>query len=104
MNIIFPMSVVDGIMGRLIFMYEFMHICKNVCIFLYMYVGVHACMCVRLANDFINVKTESKRNQNNWSVVRKYLSFTGKLDFYWGKQIYWGSCLICLIHSYGTAG
>src|SRR6218665_1951213 len=37
-----------------------MHICKNVCIFLYMYVGVHACMCVRQANDFIDVKTETK--------------------------------------------
>ena len=35
----------------------------NVCISLYMYVGVHACVCVyewRLANDFINVKTEAK--------------------------------------------
>jgi len=40
--------------------YEFMHVCKNVCISLYMYVGVHACMCVQLANDFINVKTETK--------------------------------------------
>jgi len=27
---------------------------------LYMYVGVQACMCVRLANGFINVKTEIK--------------------------------------------
>jgi len=27
---------------------------------LYMYVGVHACMCVRLANDIINVNTETK--------------------------------------------
>jgi len=41
-------------------MYEFMHVCKNVCISLYMYVGVHACMCVRLENLFINVKTETK--------------------------------------------
>ena len=55
MNIIFPFSVVDGIMGDLVFMYEFMQIglCKNACISLYMYVGVHACMCVRLANYFI---------------------------------------------------
>jgi len=41
-------------------MYEFMH----VCISLYMYIGVHVRMCVnvhvRLANDFINVKTETK--------------------------------------------
>jgi len=37
-------------------MYEFIH----VCISLYMYVGVHACVCVRLANDFINVKMETK--------------------------------------------
>src|SRR6218665_428475 len=42
-------------------MYEFMHVCMNVCISLYTYVGVHACMCVRLANDFINVKTETKQ-------------------------------------------
>ena len=44
-------------------MYEFMHVCMNVCISLYTYIGVHACMCVhvRLANDFINVKTETKQ-------------------------------------------
>ena len=42
-------------------MYEFMHVSKNVCISLYMYVGVRACMCVHLANDFINVK----RKQNS---------------------------------------
>ena len=64
MNIIFPLSVVDGIMsGVLVFMYKCMHVCKNVCISLYMYVGVQtvkACMCVRLANDFINFKTETK--------------------------------------------
>ena len=50
-------------MGGLVFMYEFMHVCMNVCISLYgiyTYVGVHACMCVRLANEFINVKTETK--------------------------------------------
>jgi len=60
MNIIFPLSVVYGIMGGLVFMYEFMHVCMNVCISLYMYVGVHAFMCVRLANNFINVKAETK--------------------------------------------
>ena len=27
-------------------MYKFMHVCMNVCISLYTYVGVHACMCV----------------------------------------------------------
>jgi len=32
-------------------------------------------------------------------VVRKYLPFTGKLDFYWGNKFYRGSCLICLIRS-----
>ena len=40
--------------GRgIVFMYEFMHVCKNVYrpyISVYIYVGVHACMCVRLAN------------------------------------------------------
>ena len=60
MNIIFPLSVVYGIIGELVFMYEFTHVCMNACISLYMYVGVHACMCVGLANDFINVKTETK--------------------------------------------
>ena len=55
-------SVVNGIMGLVCFLYEFMHICKNVCISQYMYAGVHVhvSMCVRLANDFINVKTETK--------------------------------------------
>ena len=42
-------------------MYEFMHPCMNVCISLYMYVGVHTCMCVRLANDLINGNTETKK-------------------------------------------
>src|SRR6218665_561603 len=43
MSIIFPLSVVDGIMGELAFMYEFMHVCKTVCIYLILciYVGVH---------------------------------------------------------------
>ena len=43
-------------------------LCMNSCMYARMYVylcictfvGVHACMCVRLANDFINVKTETK--------------------------------------------
>jgi len=46
MNIIFPLSVVDGIMEGFVFMYEFMHVRKNVCIYMYMYVGVLACMYV----------------------------------------------------------
>jgi len=52
-------SIVCGLWdnGGLVFMCEFMHVCMNVCISLYMYVSVHACMCVRLANDLINVKT-----------------------------------------------
>jgi len=29
---------------ELVFMYEFIHVCMNVCISLYMCVGVHACM------------------------------------------------------------
>jgi len=41
-------------------MYKFMHLCMNVYISLYIYVGVHACMCVHLVNDFINVNTETK--------------------------------------------
>src|SRR6218665_3578704 len=76
-----------------------MHVCMNVCISLYTYVGVHACMCVRLAKDFMGVNTE----KNSLFVVRKYLLFTGKLDFYSDYKFYRGSCLICLIRSYGTA-
>jgi len=56
----FPLSVVHEIMGGIDFMYEFMHVCKNVCISLYTYVGVHACICVRLANNLVNVKTKTK--------------------------------------------
>src|SRR6218665_2794840 len=75
-----------------------MHECR-LCISLYTYVGVHACMCVRLANDL----SMSKRKQNSLFVVRKYLLFTGKLDLYSDDKFYRGSCLICLIRSYGTA-
>jgi len=39
----------------------------------------------------------SKRKQNSWFVVRKYLLFSGKIDFYWGYKFYRGSCPICLI-------
>ena len=61
MNIIFPLSVVDRIMGGLFLcLISCMHVCKNVCISLYVYVGVHESMFVRLANDFVNVKTETK--------------------------------------------
>ena len=61
------------------FMYEFMHVCKNVSISLSMYVGVHACMCVglRLTNDLINVKTETKL-----ICCEEISTFYGKLDFY----------------------
>src|SRR6218665_3920692 len=51
-NIIFPLSVVYGIMVVLC-MYEFMYIS------VYMYVDVHAYMCVRLAND-CQCQTENK--------------------------------------------
>ena len=53
----FPIVCDQLDIGGLVFMYECMHVCKNVFISLYMYVGVYACMCARLANDFINVKT-----------------------------------------------
>ena len=54
-------------------MYEFMHICMSVCISLYnyMYVDVHAYMCVRLANDSVNVR----RTQISLFVVRKIPTF-----------------------------
>jgi len=61
MNIIFPLSMVDGIMGGFVFMYEFMHVCKNVCISVYMYVGVHACMYVVWRMTL----SMSKRKQNS---------------------------------------
>jgi len=58
MNIIFPLSVVYRIMGGGLFL------CmnsNNVCISLYMYVVcMHVCVHVCLANDFINVKTETE--------------------------------------------
>src|SRR6218665_1740615 len=66
MNIIFPLSVVDGIMGGLVFMYEFRHVCKNVCTSLYMYIGVHACRGVQyvhwVMHKCIMVKVGGKRN------------------------------------------
>src|SRR6218665_607307 len=43
----------------------------------------------------------SKRKPNSSFVVRKYLLFTGKLDLYSDYKFYRGSCLICLIRSYG---
>ena len=60
MNINFILSVVHGIIRGLDFMYESIHVCKNVCISLYTYAGVHACMCVGLANNLINVKMKTK--------------------------------------------
>jgi len=64
----FPIACCRWDNGGLAFIYEFMHVCKNVglcilqdelcrpiCMLLRM-----QCMCVRLANDFINVKTEIK--------------------------------------------
>src|SRR6218665_4105716 len=46
----------------------------------------------------------SKRKPNSRFLVRKYLLFTGKLDLYSDYKFYRGSCLICRIRSYGTAG
>src|SRR6218665_1753328 len=84
-------------------MYEFMHVCMNVhvCISLRMLVCMHVCVC--LANDCINVKTETKVYL---LCTRKFLLFTSKLDFYSDCKFYRGSCLICLIRtcSYGTTG
>src|SRR6218665_2357501 len=53
MNIIFPVSVVDGIIGGFMNARRYAR--------MYLHVGVHACMCVRLANDFINVKKKTKQ-------------------------------------------
>ena len=41
MNIILPFLCGRCDNGGLVFMYEFMHVCMNVCISLYTYVGVH---------------------------------------------------------------
>ena len=87
MNIIFPLSVVDGMMGGLAFMYEFMHVCKNVCTSLYVYVGLHACMCVRLANRVDNnIKNRIflfKSDFKNLNQIRIYIrSFHFPLGYY----------------------
>jgi len=54
--------IVCGLWGKggLVFMYEFMHVYKNVCISLYMYIGVHACMCVVWRMTFL--KSKGKQN------------------------------------------
>jgi len=62
--------------------------------------SVHACMCVHLANDLINIKTETEQ----WICCEEVYLLVLKLDFYWGYKFYRGSCLICLIRSNGTAG
>jgi len=79
-------------------------LCINSCTYARMYVYlcicIHirwcACMYVCTSGDWRITLSMSKRKQNSWFVVRKYLLFTGKLDFC--------SCLICLIRSHGTAG
>jgi len=78
-----------------------MQVCKKVLTYLYMYVGVHACMCVRLANDFIKVKTETNQLICCEEIPTFY--FIGKLYFYCGYKFYRGNCFICLIGSNGTA-
>src|SRR6218665_3758445 len=37
-------------------------------------------------------------------MIRYVFRYEFKLDFYSDYKFYRGSCLICLIHSYGTAG
>src|SRR6218665_3896468 len=102
MNELISFSVVYGILRGAVFMYEFMQLCMNVCISLYMYVGVHTSMCVRLANDFINVKTETK-----------YMICCEEIPtFYWQARFLLRLQILprhavasfCLIHSYCTAG
>jgi len=67
-NIIFPLSLVYLIMGGLFGMYAWMYVylCN-----LYMHVCVHACMCVCLTNDSVNVT----RKQTSWFFVRKIPTF-----------------------------
>src|SRR6218665_3061384 len=55
--------------GCFVCMYEFMHICMYISVF--MYVEVHAYICIRLASDSFNVK----RKQNSRFVVRKISTF-----------------------------
>src|SRR6218665_3986898 len=66
MNIIFPLSGVDWLMGGLVYMYEVRHVCKNVCTSLYMYIGVHACRGDQylhwVMHKWIMVKVGGKRN------------------------------------------
>src|SRR6218665_2292191 len=103
MNIVFPLSVVDGIMGGLF-------LCMNSCMYARMY--VHLCICILVCMHVCvyvwrMTLSKSKRKQSSLFVVRKYLRFTGKLDlakyqldFYSGYKFYRGSCLICLIYMY----
>ena len=56
----YPFPIVCGLWDNGGGLFMCMNSCMNVCISLYMYVDVHACMCVRPANDFINVKAKTK--------------------------------------------
>jgi len=57
--------------GGACFMYKFMHVCTNVCISLYVYVGVlHVCVYMYLWRMTLSI---SKRKQNSWFLVRRYV-------------------------------
>ena len=55
-------------------MYEFMHVCKNLCMSLYMYVGVRACSGVNLVRSLgvVNLVAEI------FDSSRKNFRFSGK--------------------------
>ena len=61
-----------------------MHECMYISVYMYMYVDVHAYMCVRLANDSVNVK----RKQISRFVVSKIPTFLprGQVEFYRGYK------------------
>ena len=76
-NIIFPIVCGRG----LVFMYEFMHVCKNVyrpyiSVYIYIYVGVHACMCVRLANRVSKNRNFFRKIKNGFF----YLNWIFKIE------------------------
>ena len=82
-----------GVLCLYVWIHAYMHECMYISVF--MYVEVHAYMCIRLANAPVNVK----RKQISWFVVRKISTFyiEARLIFYRGYKFYWDSCLGCLV-------
>ena len=96
-NNIFPLSVVDWIMGWLI--YVWIHACMQEC----MYISVYVCWFIECMSGEWLYQCQNGNNIVDLLWGNTYF-LTSELDFYWGYKFYRGSCLICLMRSYGTAG